>query len=169
MKPEELERLIETVADGRWDDLRPEEVAALEERLNEDPLAASRLEVVVPVLERGLCPVPAEPGRADWNAAWDRIAEQSAGGGHARQRSGRTGRRMLRVWEPLCAVAACVLLMVAWWKLPGPKPVNGWELKLSNHVEVNEIEVYADLTPLVVYTQGATGAEVVWMLDEEGV
>lgn len=157
-----LDDLLARVADGRLDELTPEQVAALEAQLEADPGAAERLADVVPASEAVLSPEIPPPSNAEWEHVWDAIESALP----ARALAPRASRRMFHRWRPLVAVAACVALVVLWHLTPtefgSPRP-----LRMSDHVVVHELEVFGDESAFVAYSDDDAGSAVIWVFESD--
>lgn len=157
-----LENLLATVADGRLDELSPDQVAALEEYLDASPDAAARLAAASPNPDPRLSPAAASPTTAEWDAVWDNVESASS---TPNAQSGL--QRLIRFWRPLSAAAACALLMLMWRGIPRSDDA-AWPIQLSDQVVVHEIEVFGDADAFVDYGDGGGGA-MIWLLEDEGV
>jgi hypothetical protein len=159
----QLEPLLVSAAAGDLDTLTPEQVAALEAHVNACPSCAARLAGQVPQPDARMTPPVVLPSEEQWDRVWEEI-ETGTGtaGGHSSPSVGL----LRRLWQPLVAAAACVLLVVV-WRSATPMARQPWDLELSNNVVVHEIETFGDVTPLVVYSSD-DGAAVIWMLENEG-
>jgi hypothetical protein len=149
--------------------LTAEQVARLEGALNADPRAAAqlanlraapegRLKEAVECLDR-----VAMPSAATWNAVWARI-EVAGTAQRAARRQERLGT-VLRLWQPLAAIAACLLLALTWWGAPGPERPDDWPVRLASNARISSLEVGPDLTPVVMGT-GPHGASIIWIVPE---
>jgi hypothetical protein len=155
-----LDALLALVADGRLDELTPEQVAALEEHLNARPEAVGRLENVVPEPDSLAGHAGPAPSEAEWEAVWDGIdAGCAVAGGSEPRRIGR----VITFWQPLVAVAACLLLIVFWRAMPSR---NRWPIELSDHVVVHDLEVFGDESAFIAYSDDNTGSAIIWVFDE---
>ena len=123
-----LEELLARVRAGRLDELTPEQVAALEAHLDATPAAAERLANVVPEPDPHLSAAVSPPTEDEWNAVWERVESATS----APQSPRRPLSRVFRLWSPLAAAAACLLLVVV-WRLSAPP---AWEIQLSEDVLV---------------------------------
>ncbi|MEP0846650.1 MAG: hypothetical protein HRF50_07480 [Phycisphaerae bacterium] len=171
---ENLDQLLERVAAGRLDELSPEQVAALETHLNANAAAAARLANLLPRPPAGPLARVAEPSAAQWERVWRGVeaagSRQAARGTDAasapQTMRGRT-RRFLRLWEGIAAAAACVLFAVL-WRSSQPAAEASWPIQLSQHVEVDSLEVFDDSTAFVVVPDDGSDGAVIWVLDEPG-
>ena len=155
------DELLAQVAGGRLDELTPEQVAALEAHLNATPAAAERLADVVPASDPGMSHMPAPPSATEWDELWERVDSALP----VRKSAPREVGRVIRLWEPLAAVAACLLLMILW--RAGPAPAQpAWEMRLSDHVVVHELEVFGDASSFVAYSDDDSGTAVIWVIEE---
>jgi len=151
--------LLRLVADGRLDALRPDEVAALEKHLLADLRAADACASVPPEPDPlfASTPVPL-PTESSWQGVWREI-ERAAREKHTPVRS-----LGWRLWPPIMAAAACVLVLTSWFSRPAGT-AGAADSLLATNVEVLELEVFGDETPMVVAT-GDHGAAIIWVLDE---
>lgn len=164
-----LELLLDEVTAGRLDALTPEQVEALESRLNDDPAAAARLADALPPADALVtAAAPPAPTEAEWRRVWEGIEAAFATGrsrsAAARMDALRRPRRILRLWESLSAAAACLALALIWQAGPAPASA-GWHMSLSPNVEINSLEVFDDSTPMVLYP--GEGGAVIWVLDDQ--
>lgn len=162
--PDNLNRL----SDGRLDDLSPEAVAELESLLNSDAGLAAGLAAQRPAPawredDAAIAPTPAE-----WAGAWDSI-QRGAGATAATvvEKPHKPVRLWLRITPLLTATAAAVALAISW-----PSAWSGessdWRIALDDHVSIDEIETFGDVTSMIEYAPDG-GAEVVWLLQDAGM
>jgi hypothetical protein len=156
-----LDELLACVAEGRLDDLTPEQVAALEEHLNAMPAAAERLAGIVPAAEPQLRDTAA-PSAAEWNDVWERIESATAPG----ETRSRVIGRAAWLWRTVTAAAACLLLVVV-WRIGASATEPAWEIQLSDHVLVHELEVFGDASSFVAYAEDGSGSAVIWVFEED--
>lgn len=158
----DMDDLLMRVTDGRLDELTPEQVAALEAHLSATPAAAERLANVLPAPDPRLILPESLPSEVDWNELWERIDTATA----ARQPAPRAISRVLRLWPPLVAAAACLLLAVLWRTTLSPAE-SPWEIRLSDDVVVHELEVFGDASAFVAYSGDESGTAVIWVFGED--
>jgi hypothetical protein len=159
---ENFDRLLDRVSAGQLDDLTPEEVAALEAHLNTTPAAAQRLADAVPTPDPRLTFAVPSPSDADWDRVWERIHSAEA----APLAPRHAVRRVFRLWQPLAAAAACLLMIIIWRTMLSPaKP--SWELRLSDDVVVHELDVSGDASAFVAYADDGSGTAVIWVFEED--
>lgn len=170
---DEIEALLQAVADSGGPALTPDEIARLAEALDADPRLAARLADVRPRLEPALAAALQQaeagvtPSAAEWAGVWANI-EQAAARGAARPVPRRVRSRILRLWQPALAAAACLVLAALWRFGALPGWADGGDMRLAHDVEINSIEVYGAATSFVVSTGGSDAIEVIWVLDEAG-
>lgn len=157
-----LDELLDRVVAGRLDELTPEQAAALEAHLNATPAAAERLADVLPQVDQRLRVSTPVPTDAEWDQVWQRVDSAAA----ARGKTARTIRRTIRLWQPLTALAACVVLLLVWRWAP-LSAGSDWPIALSADVEVLELEVFGDASAFVSYSDEGQGAAVIWVLDDD--
>lgn len=155
-----LDELLDRVCAGRLDELTPEQVAALEAHLDATPTAAERLANVLPEPDPHLSAAVSSPTEDEWNAVWERIESVTS----TTQSPRRPLSRLLRIWSPLLAAAACVLLVVI-WRLSAPP---AWKMQLSEDVVVHELEVFGNSTAFVAYSDDDDGSAMIWVFEENG-
>jgi len=160
----QLDQLLALAAAGDFDALTPQQVAALEAHLNTCSPCAARLARSAPAADVRLTPAVELPSEEGWDRVWEVI--EAARQTRVRQAWPARGA-VQRLWRPLLAAAACILMVVMWRSAPMSE-TQTWELKLSDNVVVHEIETFGDLTSLVVYPAEDDGATVVWFLENEG-
>ncbi len=158
-----LDQLLDRVAAGRLDDLTPEQVAALETHLNATPAAAERLADMVPEVDLRLGARVSTPTDAEWDEVWQRVDSVAL----RRDPTARTLGRVIRLWRPLAAAAACLLLMVLWRAAPSSADA-AWELRLSDNVIVHELEVFDGSSAFIAYSD-EDGSAVIWVFEENDV
>ena len=161
----QFEQLLAFAATGGFDALTPQQTAALEAHLNTCSPCAARLARSAPAADVRLTPAVELPSEEGWDRVWEAI--DAARQTRVRQAWSASGA-VQRLWRPLLAAAACILMVVMWRSAPMSE-TQTWELKLSDNVVVHEIETFGDLTSLVVYPAEDDGATVVWFLENEGV
>ncbi len=157
----DLDKLLDRVAAGELDALRPDEIAALERHLNADPPAAAALADLTPAVEPALA-ATAAPTPAEWERVWDRIesaASTPAAGPHA-------AFRVIRFWQPLLAAAACLVLMFS-LQTRSVAPRGASQIRLSDDVVVSELEVYDDADALVMYDDDGSGRAIIWVFEDD--
>jgi len=159
---ESFDELLERVSAGQLDDLTPEQVAALEAHLNATPAAAERLVDVMPTPDPQLTSGVPSPSGADWDRVWERIDSVAT----SRARPPRSLGRVFRLWQPLAAAAACLLLIVVWRTMLSPAEPP-WEIQLSDDVVVHELEVFGNASAFVAYADDESGAAVIWVFEED--
>jgi hypothetical protein len=165
-----LDEALRAVLAGDLDALAPEQVARLEGVMNEAPAVAVKLAGLLPARDERLVAVlqdmeyaTAPPARA-WDAAWERIDGTGPIAKLAQRRAGVA--RILRLWKPLAAAAACLLLAVL-WRVSTAAPIKPWPMQLASDVEINQLEVNDGMTPFVVSTGGDGGVQVIWVLPDQ--
>ncbi len=167
---ESLDAALRAAAAGRWDALTPDQVDRLECVLNQEPAVAERLagqkarpephlDQVLADLDRRAQPTP----RA-WQDVWRHI--EAAAPRTAGRRPGALSPRVVRLWRPLAAAAACLLLTVFWTLRPSAP--EAWPLQLATNVEINELEVSEDATTFVFATGARNDVQVIWVLEDQG-
>jgi len=161
-----LDAALRAVAAGQWEALTPEQVERLERVLNEEPAVAARLAGRKPELGARLAEVlevlveQTRPAPRVWQDMWERI--DAAAPAAVRHGAGR----ILRLWTPLAAAAACVILVLLWTLEPSTS--EEWPLQLATSVEIDELEVPEGATPMVISTGGENGIDVIWVLEDKG-
>jgi len=161
---QQLEGPLAAAATGDFAALTPQQVAALEAHLSACSCCATHLARSAPAADVRLIPAVELPSEKGWDRVWEAIdaARQT------RARQAWPARGVIqRLWRPLLAAAACILMVVMWRSAPMSE-TQTWELKLSDNVVVHEIETFGDLTSLVVHPAEDDGATVVWFLENEG-
>ncbi len=146
---------------GRLDELTPEEVRRLETHLDATPADADRLSRVAPPTDPLLQAPPPSVPQPRWDAVWENV---TAAAGPA-----RPGPRVLRLWRPLAAVAAAVVLGIGLWdydRVAAPAP-DAWPVQWADTVEIDELESAGDTMPLVL-SAGDEAVPVIWVFESEG-
>jgi hypothetical protein len=165
-EPHNLDDALKALATGDVDALSPEQVERLEGLLNSRPELADAFARQLAVPDeplRAALTSAATPSANQWERAWNGIASAEGSAARARGRG-----RIWRLWAPLSAVAAS-LLLVGVWRATAPAPAPApWPMQLASDVEIDELEVYGDATAFVVYTGGDEGIDVIWVLEGEG-
>jgi len=160
----QLEQPLALAAAGNFDALTPQQVAALEAHLSACSRCAAHLARSAPAADVWFAPAVELPSEEDWEHVWEAIDAAM----ETRVRPAWPARGVVqRLWRPLLAVAACILMVVMWRSAPMSE-TQTWDLKLSDNVAVHEIETFGDLTSLVVHPAEDDGATVVWFLENEG-
>lgn len=166
-----LDDALRAVLAGDLDALTPEQVVRLERVLNEEAAVAVRVAGQMPARGDPLVAALNEADRATsppaaaWEAAWERIDGTGPLAMFAEKRG--TVARVLRLWKPLAAVAAG-LLMAVLWKVSTTSPIKPWPMQLAADVEINQLEVNEGMTPFVVSTGGDGAVQVIWVLPDQG-
>ncbi len=167
---DKLHAALRAVAAGDFAALTPEQVAELERALNENPPVAALVADAVPKpdasLAAGLAAIDqaALPSDAAWDQVWAQVDAASARAARWTRKSGAT--RVLRLWRPLLAAAAC-LVLVAVWRMQlrsGPSADEAWPVQLATNVEIDALDVGDDATPYIVNTDGV---DMIWVLQGE--
>ncbi len=164
---EKLHSALRAVAAGDFDALTPEQVAELERALNENPQVAALIASAVPAPDARLAAGLAEmerkalPSQAAWDQAWAQVDAATA---RISVRSHKTGAaRVLRLWKPLLAAAAC-LLLVAVWRVSLRPADDAWPIQLATNVEIDALDVGDDATPYIVATDDF---DMIWVMQGE--
>jgi hypothetical protein len=165
-----LDAALRAAAAGDWDALTPEQVDRLERVLNDEPAVAARLANEKPELGSPLADSlvaldqRTPPAPRVWQDVWERIDAAAPAG---MRRIGQVGApRILRLWKPLAAAAACILLTVFWTLKPAAP--EEWPLQLATNVEIDQLEVPEGATSFVISTGGENGIDVIWVLEDQG-
>ena len=161
MPDDKFDELLDHVAAGRLDDLTPDQVTSLDTHLNAAASSSERLADVVPEADSRLSVIAPTPTDAEWDGVWRRIDSATP----VREPTPRVIRRTIRFWQPLAAAAACLLLLIVWRLTPVQAP-PGWEMRLSDHVIVHEIEIFGDDCVFVAYSD-EDGSAVIWVFEAE--
>ncbi|MGD8454569.1 MAG: hypothetical protein PVJ57_22370 [Phycisphaerae bacterium] len=154
-----MDDLLNKLAAGELDALSPEEVAALAAHLDANPAAADRVAGLTPPIEPALQADVPLPGEEAWGQVWAGI--------EAGRRTGSQPfvRRVLRIVEPVLALAACVLMAVI-WNAGEQQATAAWPVEWATTVEIDEIEVADGSVPYVAAVEGdESTVSVVWVLD----
>jgi hypothetical protein len=165
-----LEQALRAVSHGDLDALTPEQVARLERVLNDEPAVAQRVGAQVPRCDALLADAlreldqSAKPSGQNWQNVWEQI-ETAAPAAIGRHETG-VSARILRLWRPLAAAAACLLLVAGWKLMPAPAD-ELWPMELASNVEISDIEVGDGMTSFVVSTGDESGSEIIWVLDDQ--
>jgi hypothetical protein len=161
---QQLEGVLAAAAAGDFAALTPQQAAVLEAHLSACSPCAARLARSAPAADERIAPAVELPSEEDWDHVWEAIDAAT----QTRVRHARPARGgVRRLWRPLLAAAACILMVVTWRSVP-MSGTQTWDLKLSEDVVVHEIETFGDLTSLVVYPADGDEATVVWFLENEG-
>jgi len=143
------------------DALSPEEMARLEGILNSEPHLAADWADRTPSLDDPLATHVANldsataPSRGEWERVWQTVDAEA----YESPDRMKLPARVIRLWRPLTAVAACILLLAS-WQIHRP-------IKLARNVEISELEVYGGATPFVVSIGDEDGPQVIWVLEDE--
>jgi hypothetical protein len=161
---QQLKGLLAAAAAGDFAALTPQQAAVLEAHLNTCSPCAARLARSAPAADAWLIPAVGLPSEEDWDHVWEAI---DAATQTRVQQAWLARGAVQRLWRPLLAAAACILMVVTWRSVPMSE-TQAWDLRLSEDVVVHEIETFGDLTSLVVHPAEDDGATVVWFLQSEG-
>ena len=166
--PDKLHAALRAVAAGDLDALTPEQAAQLERALNENPRVAALVADAVPVPDERLAAGLAElergalPSDAAWDQVWARV--DAAGARTAARGRHTVAARVLRLWKPLLAAAACLALATVWrLSLKGPAD-DAWPIQLATNVEIQALDVGDHATPYISTTDGV---DMIWVLPDE--
>ncbi len=170
-RPENLDEALQAVMAGDLDALRPDQVAQLETLLNEEPAMAARLANRLAAPDALLADALAQaergavPSAAVWEQAWERI---DAAAPAMPATVGRRRALVIRLWKPLAAVAAC-LLMVAVWKISLATPqAEDWPMRLATDVQIDQLEVSEGSTPFIISDGAEHPVQIIWVLEDKG-
>jgi len=164
-----LDAALRALESGDIDSLRPEDIARLENLLNEDPGIADQLADAPATPDAAMRDALGQeaarstPTDEQWNRVWSNIERETA--------APRAVRRVpwtLRLWKPMTAAAACLALFVAWWTYPAGGPVEDYPVMLATEIEIHDLEVHDDAMPFVFNTGGEQPVEVIWVVEMEG-
>jgi hypothetical protein len=162
-----LQGPIAALAEGRFDDLSPDEVAAVETHLNVCAACAARLATARATPDAGYPEPPAGPEAGVWDAVWNRIDEAALDSRPVGLSGARA--RWLRSWGAMSAAAAILLATAIWHLVPlGPSPA--WEFRLAGarDVEIESLEVFGEATTFVLNTDDDVGTAIIWVMEENG-
>lgn len=163
-----LDEALRAVAAGDLDALTPEQVARLERVLNDEPGVAARLAACTPAPEPGLATAlqvaeqVALPSAQQWDVTWQRI-DAATPLTQRRTHAGIAGR-LIRLWQPLVAAAACLMLSVM-WRTTSPA-ADAWPMQLATDVEIDSLEVPDGMTSLIV-AGSDNSYKLIWILPDE--
>lgn len=166
-EPYNLDDAFQRILAGQVDALHPEEVARLEGLLNSSPALAERLGGQVPPVDEKLAAAlraleaRAAPDASAWTRVWHALDAAAPAARHAAV--GRRRPRVLRLWAPLTAAAACLLLALLWTGRGHP-PAESWPLRLATDAVISELEVSGDTMAFIV---SAGDVNVIWVLPTE--
>lgn len=164
-----LDEALRAVAAGNLDALTPEQVARLERVLNDEPGVAARLAACTPAPEPKLATAlqaaeqAALPPAQRWDLTWQRI-DAAAPLTQRRAHAGIAGR-LIRLWQPLVAAAACLMLAVMWRTTSSPTE-DAWPMQLATDVQIDSLEVPDGMTSLIV-AGGDDNYKLIWILPDE--
>lgn len=153
----DIQAELEALAAGWLDSLSPEQIARLETHLNANPTAADQLAdrtpTVEPVLHTGVEHPPAEA----WESVWENIESATA-------RPITWLPRLLRLWQPLAAVAACLLMVGIWYfnREAAPAP---WPVEWAREMEINDLQVFEGSMPFVLSAGNDGTISMIWVIE----
>jgi len=153
----DIQATLDAIAAGELDALDPDQVQRVAAAVNADPALAARLAGIVPRVQPVHRAGVPQPSDAAWERVWQRIAVATVG---------QTRRRVLRLWRPALAAAACALLALIWNLGRAPAPEE-WPVRWAQRVEINDLEVPAGVIPLVLVGE-SDGVPGIWVLDDQG-
>lgn len=166
-----LEHLLRAIEDGALETLSPEQIERVASWLDARPDLADR------VADRPAKPdarlmdaltaadATVTPTAEAWGSVWAHVDLASA----ARARAAGSSRvlRIWRLWGPLTAAAACLMLVGLWqWRSSGPGHAADWPLELAADAQIESLEVFGDASAFVAGVD-APGAVVIWVLESE--
>jgi hypothetical protein len=155
-----LAALIDRIAADGVDALTAGELVELEAALADRPELEARLGDLLPPADAALSAME-QPSPAEWERVWRRV-EQAARPGAA-----VVPPVLLRIWRPVAAIAACVLLALSWQVSRGTSG-RAWSLKPATAIEVRSLEVYGDSVSLILPDAGSNSFPMIWVFDEQG-
>lgn len=170
---EQFADLLTAASAGDFDALSPEQIEQLEAHVNACPACAERLGDATPTPDPALDALKqvgagtGAPTPEVWENVWDGI-EAGRLSDSAPQPVKSRRSLLRRIWKPLTAAAACLMVAAVWRATTGPWTVSP-AVQLSTNVEVHELEVFGDETAIVFSMDSNNGAAVIWVLDEQGV
>ena len=156
----EIQADLNAVQAGELDALTPDQIARLEEHLNADAAVAARLAGVTPPAN-----VPGQgdvelPSAETWERVWERVDAATTS-----ELPAKRTLFMLRGWRPVIAAAAVCVLAVGLWRSRPASPAADWPVEWAHEVEVSDIEVFGDGTPLVIAAGTGETIPVIWVLE----
>jgi hypothetical protein len=156
---QDLLAALTAVRAGKLDSLAPKQIARLEAFLNAHP-DADVGEWRTP--EPGWQITAPRPAPVEWARVWEAIEAAGA--------VATTPPRVikLRRWLSALAATAVCALAVAVWSLQRATSQPEWPVAWATHIEINELEVADDATPLVLCTEGEGSIPVIWVLGGDG-
>jgi len=165
---ERLSALIKALAEGRCDELAPEDITVLEAHLNECAVCGARLAEARATLEPGLDQAFVDPPPDRWDGVWERITASSVE--PVAEPAPAGWRRVLRSWASLSAAAA-VLMVAALWQFVPQGGSGEWDFRLAGpgDVAIESLEVFGGSTALTLSVDEDSGVSIVWVMEEEDV
>ena len=165
MTHEQLAKAVAVLAEGRFDALTPEQMAAVEAHLNTCDTCAARLAVAPAVAGRELSGDVETPSSEVWADVWRRIDEAAVRA--EVPRPARGWARRWRAWAPV-SIAAALLVVVGLAQLV---PEQGGSLSAllpagSGDVEIVDLKVFGDATPFVVSAGPQDEISVIWVMED---
>lgn len=165
----ELDQVLAALQADELDQLSPEQVERLAAHLNSHPHDAQRLARVAPAVSPALRDLESLPDEHAWKRVWENVDEATPAGPITSPAQHQA--RVLRLWQSVAAVAAC-LVLAGLWTLKQPPPATnpspaGWGFDLAGEVEIQQLEVFGGDTPFLVHTADDSDATVIWVLEDE--
>lgn len=172
LDPHNLDQLLAALESGDPAGLDERLLAQLEHALACNPELLARLADRTPAPPANLAvqlaawEVVESPEPAAWNRMWDRIVAAEVRSGNTR---GARRPLILRLWQPVMAAAACLLLTLG-WRLGAPSEsttTDFWPILLATDADIQQVEVYDGDTSFIFATGGNNSVQVIWVLPQE--
>jgi len=158
--------LLTALVEGRFDDLSPDEMAVVEQHLNECAECSSRLAGVDGTCETAIMADVQEPSAEQWDqtgAAIDDSLSSVTGQRSSTFRFGRMAMAGLSV-AALLAIGVTVGQFAMRSGLAG----RGMQLASASEVEIESVEVFGDTDLLVLNTGDEGDPSIIWVVEDSG-
>ena len=153
----DIQTELEALSAGRLDSLSPEQITRLETHLNANPEVADQLADSMPAVEPVLHAGLEHPSAEAWESVWENIESATV-------RPTTMLPRLLRLWQPLAAVAAC-LLMVGIWHYSHEAAPEPWPVEWAQEMEINDLQVFDGGIPFVLSAGNDSTISMIWVIE----
>ncbi len=166
----QFEPLLTMLADGRMDQLTPEQMDSVAAHVDACPACEARLAGVSSQM-----PLPSglaieAPSTQQWSGVWAAIERAAVQPARA-VAPGNLRWPVRRIVQAFTAAAACLLVGLAVWQYVGPSdaaPRLTLDLAHASDVAIESLEVAGDDTSFVVTAGAEDDIPIIWVFEKTG-